>query len=631
MYLLRQNTLHILHAYLTNLWEAHSDMKNSLAAKIIIPALLLLFLSVAATGILSYLFTRNAYNSEVKGDFLDNYLVAIGNDMEVRIGTAIESSLILAKNPLVVEWVIGEEQDEVMKEQVLDTIDILSTDFGYFTAFLVSNTTYNYWSEGHALLDVVDREDPDDSWFFESMNSPNVYDLNLDYNEELGDTFIFVNAYMREAGQMLGTAGVGLKLTDLVGAFDSSISTDNTYIMLTDIRGNILVANDETMVGNTISEKFSGIKYEGLPAVDGGTPAFFDEERYSLATKPILDSPYTFVLAVPESELSGFIDSILYFTIGAILISVIIAALLLFLMVRIIISRPVMHGVHFAEQVASGDLSAEISSRRSDEIGRLAGSLGTMAGNLSGIINEIRAASENVSSSSHQMSATAQQLSDGASQQASSIEEVSASMEEISANIGQNADNATQTEKIAIEAADQAESSGSAVKEAVTAMKSIAEKITIIEEIARQTNMLSLNASIEAARAGEHGKGFAVVASEVGKLAARSKDAAMEIGSVSETTLAVAERAEATLRELVPTIRRTAELVQEIGAASREQNGGVQQINHAVSQLDIVVQQNASSSEELASIASSLADQAADLESSIGYFTLKKTEIAVRA
>ncbi len=606
-------------------------MKNSLAAKIIIPSLLLLFLSVAATGILSYLFTRDAYNRDVKGDFLENYLVAIGNDMEVRIGTAIESSLVLAKNPLVVEWVTGEEQDEVMKKQVLDTIDILNTEFGYFTAFLVSNTTYNYWSEGHALLDVVDRSDPDDSWFFESMNSSNAFDLNLDYNEQLGDTFIFVNAYIREAGRMLGTAGIGLKLTDLVEAFDSSISTDDTFIMLADTQGNILVANDETMVDKTLSGQFSGIEYEGLLDSEGGMPALFDNKQYSLVTKPILDSPYTFVLAVPEAELSGFIDSILYFTIGAILISVIIAALLLFIMVKLIISRPIMHGVDFAEQVASGDLSAEISSSREDEIGRLAGSLGSMVSNLSGIINEIRAASENVSSSSKQMSVTAGQLSDGASQQASSIEEVSASMEQISANIGQNADNATQTEKIATSAAEKAESSGSAVKEAVTAMKSIAEKITIIEEIARQTNMLSLNASIEAARAGEHGKGFAVVASEVGKLAARSKDAAMEIGSVSETTLAVAERAEATLRELVPTIRKTAELVQEIGAASREQNGGVQQINQAVSQLDIVVQQNASSSEELASIASSLADQAADLEDSIDYFTLKKSDNAVRA
>jgi hypothetical protein len=84
-------------------------MKKSLAAKIIIPTLLLLFLSVAATGILSYLFTRSAYNSEVKGDFLENYLVSIGNDMEIRIAKAIESSLILAKNPLIVEWVIGKE------------------------------------------------------------------------------------------------------------------------------------------------------------------------------------------------------------------------------------------------------------------------------------------------------------------------------------------------------------------------------------------------------------------------------------------------------------------------------------------------------------------------------------------
>ncbi len=168
-------------------------------------------------------------------------------------------------------------------------------------------------------------------------------------------------------------------------------------------------------------------------------------------------------------------------------------------------------------------------------------------------------------------------------------------------NIKQNADNAQQTEKIALKAAHDAKEGGSAVTETVSAMKEIANKISIIEEIARQTNLLALNAAIEAARAGEHGKGFAVVASEVRKLAERSQVAAGEINRLSATSVQIAEKAGEMLTRIVPDIQKTAELVSEINAASAEQNTGAEQINKAIQQLDQVIQQNASVAEEMAS------------------------------
>jgi methyl-accepting chemotaxis protein len=195
-------------------------------------------------------------------------------------------------------------------------------------------------------------------------------------------------------------------------------------------------------------------------------------------------------------------------------------------------------------------------------------------------------------------------------------------MEEMAATIKQSADNASQTEKIARQSAADAIASGEAVSNAVSAMETIAQKIMVVQEIARQTDLLALNAAVEAARAGEHGRGFAVVASEVRKLAERSQAAAAEISTLSGTTVKAAQSAGEMLNKLVPDIQRTAELVEEISAGSREQNVGAAQINTAIQQLDKVTQQNTSAAEEMSSTAEELASQSEQLQTAISYFRL---------
>ena len=279
--------------------------------------------------------------------------------------------------------------------------------------------------------------------------------------------------------------------------------------------------------------------------------------------------------------------------------------------------------VQVAEQIAQGDLTVTVNIlSEKDALGQ---ALTAMVAKLGDIVGDVKAVAENVATGSQNLSSSAEEMSQGATEQATSVEEASSSMEEMAANIRQNADNAAQTEKIAVKAAADTREGGKTVAETVIAMQKIAEKIMIVKEIAGQTHMLSLNATIEAAKAQEHGKGFAVVAAEVRALAERSRAAAGEINSLAGASVATAETAGAMLARLVPDIQKTAELVQEISAASGEQSTGAEQINKAIQQLDQVIQQNATVAEEMAATAEELSAQAEHLRDTIAFFTVQAT------
>ena len=273
-----------------------------------------------------------------------------------------------------------------------------------------------------------------------------------------------------------------------------------------------------------------------------------------------------------------------------------------------------------ADEIARGNLAVQTSRRSDKDVLGIA--LETMVNRLRTVANETSQSSAAVSSGSRQLSASADQLSQGATEQAAAAEEASSAMEQMAANIKQTANNSGQTERIARQSAADAQLSGEAMVRTVQAMQTITSKISIVQEIARQTDLLALNAAVEAARAGEHGKGFAAVASEVRKLAERSQRAATEISSVSTEMLGVAQQAGEMLGRLVPDIKKTAELVQEISAACREQDIGADQINVAIQELDKVIQQNASASEEMSATAEELSTQAEQLQQMTSFFQM---------
>jgi methyl-accepting chemotaxis protein len=304
---------------------------------------------------------------------------------------------------------------------------------------------------------------------------------------------------------------------------------------------------------------------------------------------------------------------------GGFAAAILLGALLAYSLLRRIVT-PIVALANVARRVATGDLTQRVEVRGSDELADLQQAMQAMAQNLARVLGEVRAGADALLGASSQVNATAQSVSQGTGEQASSVEETTASLEEMSASITQNAENSRASEQIASEGARDVDESGKAVRETLEAMRHIAERIRIVEEIAYQTNLLALNAAIEAARAGEQGRGFAVVAAEVRKLAEGAERAAKEIGGLAGSSLAVAERSGSMLARLVPTIQRTAALVQEVAAASREQTAGVAQIGKAMSAVDQVTQRNASAAEELAATAEQMAERAEALRQLVGFF-----------
>jgi methyl-accepting chemotaxis protein len=274
-----------------------------------------------------------------------------------------------------------------------------------------------------------------------------------------------------------------------------------------------------------------------------------------------------------------------------------------------------------ADQMSEGNLTVQVTPRSGDD--SFANAFVSMIGTLSRVIGDMRSGAAAITSASQQLTASAQSLSEGANDEAASVEETTSSLEEINSSIARNATSSREMEQMALKGVKDADESAKAIQQMLAVMKTIADKVSIIEEIANQTNLLALNAAIEAARAGEHGRGFNVVATEVRKLAERSQAAAKEITRLTGSSQEVAEASGALLSELVPSIRKTANIVQTVAAASSDQASGIEQVTRALGQVDEITQRNAAAAEQLAAMAEEMSAQADTLQRQVSFFSVK--------
>jgi methyl-accepting chemotaxis protein len=428
-------------------------------------------------------------------------------------------------------------------------------------------------------------------------------------------------------GEIIGVCGIFLNPIKNLSELSKYKLGKSGYFFVVDRGGLIIFHPDKDIMLKKNARDIPGWEplSAGLAAGKAGGVAYSHKGQAMIgAFSPVAANGWMVVASMPTSEFQTVAIE-LRLMIASIAVVSFIAAFIALLFLSRSISRALVASTSIGHRLAEGDLTtagqAQIS-RRKDEIGDLVKAFADMQSHLREVAGKAKDVTAKVAGGSEAISATAQQLSQGSTEQAASAEEISSSVEEMSSTIRQNADNAQATEGIALKAAQNAERGSQAVTNSVDAMKQIVERISIIENIASQTNLLALNAAIEAARAGESGKGFAVVASEVRKLAERSAKAASEITELSNNTMAAASEASELIGAIVPDIKKTADLVQEIASASREQSVGIEQIQKAMTQLDSVIQQNASASEEMAGMAEELAGEADELKGTIAYFKL---------
>lgn len=528
-------------------------------------------------------------------------------------------------------------------------------------------------------------------WFSKSEDIEKGFIISQPYEDSVtGNMVVTFSApvYDLNNKEIIGVAAVDVSIEDIskqVATMDTDFK-DGGYTMLISNIGQVLASKDTERVLKNVSE--IGFDDKILSEIDKTTNKIIKytengKIRYGIVSDT-RDAGWKVLLSISKDSYMALVKTSISTTLVIYLIAFLILIIAIIAVTKSLVA-PIQNLMNVTEELAAGNLDAEINIESKDETGRLAESMKKLVlrlneyiiyideisesldrfsmgdlnidlkqnyeGDFAKIknsllqlssifketIGKIVETSENVAVGSKEIANAAQVLAEGSLYQASTTEELTATVNDLSDRVSTNADNALNASKqvktagnLAIESNDQMKKMILAIEEINSKSTQISKIIKVIEDISFQTNILALNAAVEASRAGAAGKGFAVVADEVRNLATRSSDASKETTHLIEESVKavqngnlIAVKTGKMLENVLEEVSQSVKLIDEISLASVEQASALKQTLEGIEQISTVVQTNAATAQESSAASNELSNQAQILKNVASGFKIQ--------
>lgn len=299
-------------------YRESKGLVNTDTLKIVSIGCVAIVVALVVMSITSMTITSNAIVSKLKTSDLENMAASIGAIIEGRIDRAVDASLLMTQDPALIKWVQSGDLDPETGPLVQELMHRLVDEFGYDTAFLVSCVTHNYWSTdsaGFRLLDVVSTSDPDDSWFFTSIAMAKRYEINIDPNKELGDTFVWINVLVGDLHNPLAVAGLGMNLGAVIDDLITQESHIKNDIWLVDGHSVIQLAKNTEAIGQDVTSLLPSVLERDIAETMSSTytiAQYTDKKNntHDVAFKRIHNTNWKIVVQIPRSESLGFLKAV---------------------------------------------------------------------------------------------------------------------------------------------------------------------------------------------------------------------------------------------------------------------------------------------------------------------------------